>query len=149
MVQAFFNIWRIPDLRKKIFFTLGMLAIYSIGFFIPLAGVSQADLAAFAEKATGGAAGTLISYMSLFTGGTLRQSTIFGLGIMPYISAAIIFQLLATVLPALKELQKEGPAGQQKIQEWTRYATVVLCFFQASVLARASCRAHNIVYAGL
>jgi len=131
MLQAFLNIWRIADLRNKIFFTLAMLAIYRIGFFIPLPGVDQSQLKAFAEKASGTAAGNLISYVSMFTGGSFHQSSIFGLGIMPYISASIIFQLLATVLPSLKALQKEGPTGRQKIIEYTRYATVALCVVQA------------------
>ena len=132
MLQAFINMFRIADLRNKLFFTIGMLAIYRIGFFIPLPGVDQEQLRAMAEKAEGSALGTLISYVSIFTGGALGQSTIFGLGIMPYISASIIFQLLATVLPSLQQLQKEGPAGRQKIQEYTRYATVGLCIIQAS-----------------
>jgi len=130
MLNAFLNIWKIPELRNKLFFTLGMLVIYRIGFFIPLPGVDQAQLAKFAENATG-AFGNLMSFVSIFTGGSLGQSTIFGLGIMPYISAAIIFQLLGSTLESLKKLKKEGPAGQQKIQEWTRYATVGLCLVQA------------------
>ena len=131
MLKAFLNMWKIADLRKKLFFTIGMLCIYRIGFFIPLPGVDQSALAEWAQKAQGGAAGDLITFMGIFTGGSLGQSTIFGLGIMPYISAAIIFQLLATVLPSLQALKKEGPAGQQKIQEYTRYATVALCLVQS------------------
>ncbi|MFA7237061.1 MAG: preprotein translocase subunit SecY [Phycisphaeraceae bacterium] len=135
MLKAFFNIFKIPDLRNKVLFTLGMLVIYRIGFWIPLPGVNQAALKDFFEKAIqqGSAAGQLAQFISIFTGGNLGQSTLFGLGIMPYISAAIIFQLLATVLPSLSALQKEGPAGQQKIQEYTRYATVGLCIIQAFV----------------
>ncbi len=132
MLQAFLNIWRIRELRNKLLFTLALLAIYRIGFFIPLPGVDQAAMKAFAEKAEGSALGNLMTYVSIFTGGTFSQSTIFGLGIMPYISAAIIFQLLATVSERLKALQKEGPAGRQKIQEYTRYATVGLCLVQAA-----------------
>ena len=131
MLQAFLNIWKIPELRNKMLFTLSMLAIYRIGFFIPLPAVDQQALKETAEKAAGGALGNVITYVSIFTGGSFGQSTIFGLGIMPYISAAIIFQLLATVLPSLKALQNEGPAGRQKIQEYTRYATVGLCLVQA------------------
>ena len=129
MLQAFLNIWRIPELRNKLLFTLSMLGIYRIGFFIPLPGVDQSALANFANQA-GGAFGNLIQYVGIFTGGNLGQSTIFGLGIMPYISAAIIMQLLTTVVPRLQELKKEGPAGYQKIQEWTRYATLGLCLVQ-------------------
>ncbi|QDU33357.1 Protein translocase subunit SecY [Poriferisphaera corsica] len=131
MLQAFFNIFRIRELRVKLLFTLAMLAIYRIGFFITLPGVNQIALKEWAEKAEGGAVGNLIAYVGIFTGGNLAQSTIFGLGIMPYISAAIIFQLLGTVWEPLKALQKEGPAGRQKIQEYTRYATVALCLVQS------------------
>ncbi len=131
MLQAFINMWRVPELRNKLLFTLGMLVIYRIGFYIPLPAVDQSALADWAEKASGGAAGNLITYVGIFTGGALGQSTIFGLGVMPYISASIIFQLLATVLPSLQQMQKEGPAGRQKIQEYTRYATVGLCLVQA------------------
>jgi preprotein translocase subunit SecY len=110
---------------------MSMLVIYRIGFFIPLPAVDQGLLKSWAESAATGAVGNLISYVGIFTGGSLGQSTIFGLGIMPYISAAIIFQLLGTVSESLKQLQKEGPAGRQKIQEYTRYATVGLCIVQA------------------
>ena len=131
MLQAFLNIWRIRELRNKLLFTLAMLAIYRIGFFIPLPGIDQEAMKAMAENQQGTALGNLMTYVSIFTGGTFSQSTIFGLGIMPYISAAIIFQLLTTVSERLKALQKEGPAGRQKIQEYTRYATVGLCLVQA------------------
>ncbi len=138
MLNAFLNMWKIKELRNKLLFTLGLLVIYRIGFFIPLPGVDQQELREWAEKLTstgeegGNAAGNMLQFMSIFTGGSLSQSTIFGLGIMPYISASIIFQLLATVLPSLQSLKKEGAAGQQKINEWTRYATVGLCIVQGS-----------------
>ncbi len=133
MLQAFFNIWRIRELRNKIIFTLAMLAIYRVGFFVPLPGIDQELMKKWAQGA-GGALGDLMSFVSMFTGGSLQQSTIFGLGIMPYISAAIIFQLLTTVSERLKALQNEGPAGRQKIQEYTRYATVGLCIIQSITL---------------
>jgi len=138
MLQALLNIFRIPDLRKKVFFTLGMLAIYRIGFFIPLPGVDQAALAEAAKKAqeTESAFGAWIQYASIFTGGDFGQSTIFGLGIMPYITAAIIFQLFQSTIPALQKLKQEGATGYQKIQEWTRYATVGLCFIQGFMWMR-------------
>lgn len=130
MFSTFANIWRVRELRNKILFTLGLLAIYRIGFYVPLLGVNQ-------EKMMGQApGGDLADIFALFTGGNLRQSTIFGLGIMPYISASIIFQLLVTVIPALEKLQKEGETGRKKIQEYTRYATVGLCVVQASVWMR-------------
>ena len=132
MLQAFINMWRVTELRNKLLFTVGMLAIYRVGFYIPLPAVDQSELAKWAaQNATGGAVGNIIAYVNIFTGGGLGQSTIFALGVMPYISAAIIFQLLATVVPTLQQLQKEGPSGRQKIQEYTRYATVGLCLIQA------------------
>ncbi len=132
MLQAFINMWRVAELRNKLLFTISMLGIYRIGFFIPLPAVDQSELAKWAqENASGGALGNIIAYVNIFTGGGLGQSTIFTLGVMPYISAAIIFQLLATVVPSLQQLQKEGPGGRQKIQEYTRYATVGLCIVQS------------------
>ena len=147
MLRAFINMWKIPELRKKLLFTLGMLVIYRIGFFIPLPGVNQSDLQKWVEQQSqGSAVGDLMAFVSIFTGGSFSQSTIFGLGIMPYISAAIIFQLLATVLPSLQQLQKEGPAGRQKIQEYTRYATVGLCLIQALFLLSSFAGAMKVVY---
>lgn len=136
MLQAFANIFRIPDLRRRVLFTLGMIAIYRLGFVIPLVGVDQVALREAAERATEGGAsgfGRLLEYASIFSGGSLEQSTIFGLGIMPYITASIIFQLLATVWQPLKDLKKEGQSGQNKINEWTRYTTVGLCLIQGAM----------------
>ena len=132
MLQAFANIFRIRDLRNKVFFTLGVLVIYRIGFWIPLLGVDQTELAKAATRASVDQSGfgRLLEYASIFSGGSLQQSTIFGLGIMPYITASIIFQLLQAVVPSLQELKKDGMSGQQKIMEWTRYATVGLCLLQ-------------------
>jgi preprotein translocase subunit SecY len=133
MIQAVINIFRIPDLRNRVLFTLGMLAIYRIGFWIPLPGVDQTELVRSAEKAAEGMTGfgKFLQYASIFSGGSFNQSTIFGLGIMPYITASIIFQLLQTAVPRLQELRKEGASGQQKITEWTRYATIAMCIIQA------------------
>ncbi|HED54056.1 MAG TPA: preprotein translocase subunit SecY [Phycisphaerales bacterium] len=132
MFQAIANIFRIPELRTKILFTLGMLAVYRIGYWIPLPGVDQSALKSYFDlaKSSGNAAGRAAEYVAIFSGGSFSHSTIFGLGIMPYISASIIFQLLSSVSPALKKIQQEGPTGQQKIQEWTRYVTVGLCIVQ-------------------
>lgn len=132
MLQAFLNIFRIPELRNRVLFTLGILAIYRMGFWVPILGVNQSVLADNADIATQGgtAFGRIVQFASVFSGGNLSQSTIFGLGIMPYITASIIFQLLQSVWPALQDLKKEGASGQQKINEWTRYATVFLCLFQ-------------------
>src|SRR3954447_13143324 len=132
MFKTFVNIFRVPELRNKVLFTLFMLAIYRIGYHVPIPGVDQSSFAAMASKTDdNSAAGRLASYVSLFSGGNLSQSTVFGLGVMPYISASIIFQLLATVMPSLEKLQKEGETGRKKIQEWTRYATVPLAIIQA------------------
>ncbi len=133
MFQAFINIFRIPDLRNRVLFSLGMLVIYRIGFWIPLAGVNQEAMKEAAENAAQNSSGfgKLIQYASIFSGGSFSQSTIFGLGIMPYITAAIIFQLLQTAVPRLQEMKKEGASGQQKITEWTRYATLAMCFIQS------------------
>src|SRR5918994_2299471 len=134
MFKTLINVFRIPELRNKVLFTLFMLLIYRIGYHVPIPGVDQGAFAALEAKQQQGddsAAGRLAQYVSLFSGGNLSQSTIFGLGVMPYISASIIFQLLATVVPSLEKLQKEGEQGRKKIQEWTRYATVPLCMIQA------------------
>ena len=135
MIQAVINIFRIPELRNRVLFSLGMLAIYRIGFWIPLPAVDQHQMVEAAKKAAENATGfgKLIGYASIFSGGSFSQSTIFGLGIMPYITASIIFQLLQTAIPRLQELRKEGAAGQQKITEWTRYATVAMCFIQGGM----------------
>ncbi len=149
MFQALVNIFRIPDLRNRVLFTLAMLVIYRIGFWIPLPGVDQARLREFAMASTEEAPGfnRFLHYASIFSGGDFGQSTIFGLGIMPYITAAIIFQLLQSVVPRLQELKKEGATGQQKITEWTRYATVGLCFIQ-SVMWLKYMQVQSMVQAG-
>ncbi len=131
MFATFLNIFKIPELRNKILFTMGMLAAYRIGFCVPVPGVDQVKMSG-AAGGGGGPLGDLMDYFQLFTGGNLRQSTIFGLGIMPYISASIIFQLLVTVVPAIEKLSQEGETGRRKIQEYTRYATVLLCVINAA-----------------
>src|SRR5580698_7875678 len=135
MLKSFLNIFRVPELRNKVLFTFFMLLIYRIGFWVPLPGVDQKAMQEIAKNQDdSSAAGRMASYVSIFSGGSLTQSSIFSLGIMPYISSSIIFQLLTTVVPALEKLQKEGETGRKKIQEWTRYATVPLCFVQAVFL---------------
>lgn len=131
MLQALANIFKIPELRNKILFTLSMLAVYRIGFWIPVPGVNQELLAESAAKQAGeSAVGKVLSFVQVFTGGSFSHSTIFGLGVMPYISAGIIFQLLATAWEPLKKKQQEGPSGRQQIQEYTRYLTLALCVVQ-------------------
>ncbi len=127
MFRTFLNIFKIPELRNKVLFTLGMLVIYRVGFYVAVPGVNQVKM----SQAMG--LGDLAKYFAIFTGGDLSQSTIFGLGIMPYISASIIFQLLVTVVPVLEKLKNEGEVGRRKIQEYTRYATVGLCLVQATI----------------
>jgi preprotein translocase subunit SecY len=122
-------IFTIPELRQKILLTLGLLAIYRVGWQVPLPIVDPKAMTAFAEEA--GGISDLLKTVAVFSASQLSQATIFGLGIMPYISASIIFQLLATVWPPLERLQKEGEAGRKKINEYTRYATVLVCFVQS------------------
>jgi preprotein translocase subunit SecY len=122
-------IFIIPELRQKILLTLLFLAIYRIGYSIPLPFADQREM--YKNLGGGGALGNILNYVSMFSGGDLGHATVFGLGIMPYISASIIFQLLGAVYPPLEKLQKEGESGRKKINEYTRYATVVICFFQA------------------
>lgn len=120
------NAANIPELRRRIFFTLGMLAVYRAGVQIPTPGINGEALANFfAQKA-----GTLFDMFNMFSGGALENFSIFALGIMPYISASIIFQLLTVVVPQLEALSKEGEAGRRKITQYTRYATVVLSLLQ-------------------
>ncbi|MDY6913996.1 MAG: preprotein translocase subunit SecY [Planctomycetota bacterium] len=147
--RALENIFSIPELLQKIVFTLALLCIYRIGFHVPLPGLDQTKIAEWMSGQEGaGGFGQAIAFYNMFTGGNLRQSTLFGLGIMPYISASIIFQLLTTVIPALERLQKEGPAGQKKIQEYIRYATVGLCLVQACVWMRIMVNPNDpLVYA--
>jgi preprotein translocase subunit SecY len=125
------TIFKIPELAQKIGITLLFLAIYRIGFHIPLPELDQQRFAEVMRGAQSGAFGQLLGFVSLFSGGALGQSTIFGWGVMPYISASIIFQLLGSVYPPLEKLQKEGQSGQKKINEYTRYATVPICLFQS------------------
>ncbi len=176
MIKTLINIFRVPDLRNKVLFTLMMLAIFRIGHLIPIPGFDQDSFLSKEERALNqtkleldaiekaskekpdpaavkaaeervaqaqdaynkskaesdnSAAGKLRAYVSVFSGGNLSQATIFGLGVMPYISASIIFQLLGTVVPSLEKLAKEGESGRRKIQEWTRYATVPIAALQA------------------
>ena len=131
MLSKLLNIFRIPDLRKKLLFTISMLCVYRIGFYIPLPGVDAPTMAESMKQGGGGSFEMLSNYLATFSGGDLTQGTIFGLGIMPYISASIIMQLLATVVPSLEKLRKEGEPGVRKINEWTRYLAVVVSVFQA------------------
>lgn len=125
------NVFAIPELRNRIILTLVLLAVYRLGFQMPLPIVDQGALAESLKRRGDSGVAHVMSMLSLFSASNIGMMTIFGLGIMPYISASIIFQLLGTVYPPLEKLQKEGEAGRKKINEWTRYATVVICFFQS------------------
>src|SRR5438067_823813 len=131
--EAVANIFRIPDLRKRILFTLAMLAIYRLGGHIPTPGIDANQLQKFFEQNQG----TIFGFVDLFSGGMLRRLTVFALGIMPYITASIILQLLTVVVPTLEKLQKEGELGRRKITQWTRYLTVALALIQSFGIAFA------------
>ncbi len=131
MFDKLANIFRVPDLRKRVLFTLGLLAVYRLGAHIPTPGVNAKLLAQFFDQQQGSALGLV----DLFSGGNLRRLTIFALGIMPYITASIIFQLLTVVYEPLARLQKEGELGRRKITQWTRYLTVILAAVQSFAIA--------------
>ena len=136
MLQAFANCFRIPELRKKILFTLGIIVLYRVGCHIPTPGVNGAVLSEFFRRVTeNSGGGTIFGMMNMFSGGAIEHMTVFALGIMPYISSSIIMQLLTAVIPALEKLSKEGQAGYQKINQYTRYGTVGLCMIQAYFIA--------------
>ncbi len=131
--EAVANVFRIPDLRKRLLFALGLLAVYRIGGHIPIPGVDVNRLTDFFQRN----AGSVFGMFDLFSGGMLRRMTIFALGIMPYITASIILQLLTVVVPTLEKLQKEGELGRRKITQWTRYLTVGLALMQSFGIATA------------
>ncbi|MEM6696539.1 MAG: preprotein translocase subunit SecY, partial [Pseudomonadota bacterium] len=122
---------RATELRQRIFFTLGLLIVYRIGTYIPVPGIDGQALRDFMDQAAAGLGGIL----NMFTGGAISRMGIFALGIMPYISASIIVQLLTAMVPALEQLKKEGEQGRKKINQYTRYGTVLLATFQAYGLA--------------
>ena len=129
MLEKLRVIFTIPELRQKILLTLGLLAIYRVGWQVPLPIIDANVMNQFAKES--GGIGELLRTVAVFSASQLSQATIFGLGLMPYISASIIFQLLGTVWPPLERLQKEGEAGRKKINEYTRYATVLICVVQS------------------
>ena len=131
MLTGFQNITKIPELKKKIWFSLAMLAVYRVGVHIPTPGIDTAALAAFFKRAQG----TLFGLFDMFSGGALENMSVFALGIMPYISASIILDLLTVVIPYLEKLKKEGDAGRKKITQYARYGTVVLSIFQGLGIA--------------
>ena len=145
MIEAIQNIFNVPDLRKRILFMLALLGVYRIGAHIPTPGIDSAALANFFSQASG----TLFGFLDLFTGGNFRRLTIFALGIMPYITASIILQLLTVVWPYLEKLSKEGELGRRKITTYTRYLTVVLSAVQSAGIAIAFQRQGVVVNLGI
>ena len=127
------NIGRIPELQKRILFTLAMLAVYRVGSHIATPGINPDVIQEFFRNMQG----SVFGLFNLFSGGALEQLSIFALGIMPYISASIIFQLLAVVIPQIEAIQKEGESGRKKIAQWTRYGTIVLAVFQGLLISIA------------
>jgi len=124
--SGFQNVFKIPELKKRIFFTLALLVVYRIGVHVPVPGIDTAALASFFAMAEG----TIFGIFNMFSGGAFERLSVFALGIMPYISASIILQLLTVVIPHLEQLKKEGEAGRKKITQYTRYGTVVLSIIQ-------------------
>jgi preprotein translocase subunit SecY len=131
MLSGFQNASRIPELRRRGLFALAMLAVYRLGVHVPTPGIDRQAMAAFFEQQRG----TLFGFLNLFSGGALEQFSVFSLGIMPYISASIILQLLTVVFPYLERLSKEGEAGRRKITQYTRYGTVVLSIIQGIMIS--------------
>jgi preprotein translocase subunit SecY len=134
MFSAFANSLKIPELRSRILYTLSLLFIARVGAHIPLPGIDPKPLLTFFEAQTAAGGGGLMGLYNMFTGGALLKGAVCALGIMPYISASIIFQLMTAVVPALSRLQQEGDVGRQKLTQYTRYLTVVICLIQAVLL---------------
>jgi preprotein translocase subunit SecY len=131
MLSGFQNASRVPELRRRVIFALGMLAVYRLGVHVPTPGIDRAAMAAFFDQQKN----TLFGFLNLFSGGALEQFSVFSLGIMPYISASIILQLLTVVFPYLERLSKEGEVGRRKITQYTRYGTVLLSIVQGTMIA--------------
>ena len=134
MFSAFANSMKIPELRSRILYTLGLLFVARVGAHIPLPGIDPLPLQKFFEEQTANGGGGLVGLYNMFTGGALVKGAICALGIMPYISASIIFQLMTAVVPALSRLQQEGDVGRQKLTQYTRYLTVAICLIQGVLL---------------
>src|ERR1700732_480562 len=141
LVEAFRNIFSTPDLRNRVLFTLALLGVYRLGAFIPTPGINTALLQQLFEQSKG----SVLGIFDLFSGGNLRRLTIFALGIMPYITASIILQLMTVVFPYLEKLQKEGELGRRKITQYTRYLTILLSVIQSTTIATAL---QSTVYSG-
>jgi preprotein translocase subunit SecY len=150
MLGTVINIFRVQDLRNKIFFTLALLIIYRVGFHIPVPGFDPAAIENVAgSRDSESPLGRAALYMQMFTGGNLDKSSLFGLGIMPYITSSIILMLLGEVIPALKKLRQEGQTGHKKIQEYTRYLTVLICVVQSVMFMKLLGGGGGLTYAGM
>lgn len=137
ILESFRNIFKIPELRIKLFYTAFFLLIYRLGSQLPIPGIQIDVLKQLGEgDGIGGTLGGILSFVATFTGGSIGNCSIFSLGIMPYISASIIFSLLTKIIPALEAISKEGPSGYRKINEYTRWATVPLCILQAIMIVK-------------
>jgi len=141
VIQALQNIWNVPELKKRLLYMLGLLAVYRIGAYIPIPFIDPAALEQWFSQNSG----TVLGFLDLFSGGSLRRLTVFALGIMPYITASIILQLLTVVWPYLEKLSKEGELGRRKITTYTRYLTVVLSAIQSATMALAFQRTAGVV----
>ena len=154
MLQAFAAAFRTPDLRRKLLFSLAMIAIYRLGASVPGPGVSVKAINSCLEKAQASSQRDIYSLVNLFSGGALLRLSVFALGIMPYITASIIIQLLVVVIPRFEQLKKEGQSGQQKLTQYSRYLTIGLAILQSTgfiALARSgqlfpSCNTSEILY---
>ncbi|MGB0962142.1 MAG: preprotein translocase subunit SecY, partial [Mycobacterium sp.] len=139
MLSAFISSLRTPDLRRKILFTLGIVILYRVGASVPSPGVNYPNVQQCIAQVSGGESGQIYSLINLFSGGALLQLSVFAVGIMPYITASIIVQLLGVVIPRFEQLRKEGQAGQAKLTQYTRYLAIALALLQAtSIVALAA-----------
>ena len=148
MLTAFVRAFRTPDLRKKLLFTLGIIALFRLGAALPTPGITEQNVAFCSNAATQGSTAGVLGLVNLLSGGALLQLSVFALGIMPYITASIILQLLAVVIPRLETLRQEGQAGQAKITQYTRYLTVGLAILQSTGIV-ALARSGNLFRRGV
>jgi preprotein translocase subunit SecY len=144
-LKNLFGIFKIEELRNKLFITMGLLFVYRLGTFVTIPGIDTVKVGEMFEEMGKNAAGVnkMLGMIDMFNGGALTNASVFALGIMPYITASILFQILTTAMPALKALQKEGESGRKKISQYTRYATLVLCLFQSFFICTALQKMYN------
>ena len=134
MLRRLSNIFRVPDLRNKVLFTIAIICLYQLGANLPIPGVSWSQVQALQAKASGSG---VLGFLNLFSGGALTRLAVFGLGVMPYITSSIVIQLLTTVIPKLAEWRDQGPEGQKRITQTTRYLTIGLALLQSTGLVYA------------